>query len=135
MPSNFSLVAHSPAAVSVRIPLLMAVTEAKGSRRSPALVLTMIAATRDRSSWGASASSRTLPHLLPAVSKTGAPSSSESASVGITLRILNCQAGIHLSLRSFSAPVSNRVVAGGLTRAGVADLRPGRRGHHLCRYL
>ena len=73
----------------VRIPPLIEVTDTKGSSRSPVLVLMISTATRARSSCGTSATSRTLPQRLPAVSNTGVPSSSVSAKVSMSPRILN----------------------------------------------
>jgi hypothetical protein len=58
-------------------------TAVNGRSRLPFLVFTINAATRDRSSPGASATSRTRPPAAPDVSYTGAPSTSVNASVVI----------------------------------------------------
>src|ERR1700677_1189014 len=65
---------------------MLALTEEmaeKGITRLPDLVLTMNEAMRERSSWGASVTSRTRPLAAPDGSYTVAPSSSESGSVFI----------------------------------------------------
>src|ERR1017187_5072580 len=75
---------HSAAAVLVRIPPLIAETAANGSTRFPDLVFTMRDEIRDRSSCGASATSRTRPDA-PDGSYTVAPNNSLRASVVIPL--------------------------------------------------
>src|ERR1700722_8657639 len=74
------------AALSMRRPPFIEFTALNGRTRSPALVRTINTAIRAKSSWGATASSRTRPHWPPAGSNTGCPNNSVSASDDIALR-------------------------------------------------
>src|ERR1700686_3155294 len=85
-PSDPSAIGHAATALSMRRPPFIELTALNGITRSPDLVRTINTAMRARSSWGATASSRTRPHWPPAGSNTGRPSNSVSASEGIALR-------------------------------------------------
>src|ERR1700681_2662663 len=76
---------HSAAAVFVRTPPLIAETAENGKTRVPDLVFTMSDEIRERSSCGASVTSRTRPLTAPEGSYTVAPNSSVRASVVIPL--------------------------------------------------
>src|SRR5258708_22907214 len=83
---------QSTAAVDALIPPLIDEIAAKASTRLPVFVFTMSEAIRERSSCGASATSRTRPLAAPDGSYTVAPNNSLRASVVIPLEDNQLQA-------------------------------------------
>ena len=79
------------------MPPLIAETEVNGNTRFPAGVLTMSKVTRERSSCGARATSRTRPLAVPEASYTIEPNSSLSETVAILKRILKSVWGYQMN--------------------------------------
>src|ERR1700732_2448167 len=75
------------------MPPLIPETAVKGNTRFPADVLTISEATRERSSCGAMATSRTRPLAAPEVSYTVEPNSSHKDTVAMLKRILKSAGG------------------------------------------
>src|SRR6202011_3977289 len=89
---------HSAALVLAHTPALIDETAANASTRFPDFVFTINDATRERSSCGASVTSRTRPLAAPDRSYTVAPNNSVRASVAIPLE--------HTQLTRDSKPIS-----------------------------
>ncbi len=89
--------AQSRIGVETRTLPSMAEIALSGRIRLPDEVFTIIAAILERSSWGASATSRTRPLAAPVESYTVEPSNSLRASVLIVKRIQNWHGGIQIN--------------------------------------
>src|SRR5260370_2218016 len=89
---------YAPASVLAHTPALIGDTAANDSTRFPDFVFTINDATRERSSCGASVTSRTRPLAAPDGSYTVAPNNSVRASVVIPLE--------HTQLTRESKPIS-----------------------------
>ena len=98
-PSDPSACGQSCIGVETRTSPSMAETALRGRIRLPDEVFTMIAAIFERSSCGASATSRTRPLAAPVESYTVEPSNSLRASVLIVTRIQNWRGGIQIKTR------------------------------------
>ena len=79
------------------MPPLIAETAVKGNTRFPADVLTIREETRERSSCGAMATSRTRPLAAPEASYTVEPNSSHKDTVAMLNRILKSVGGCQMN--------------------------------------
>src|ERR1039457_40596 len=98
------------------MPLLMEETAVKGSKRLPAGVLTISSETRERSSCGATATSRTRPLAAPDASYTVEPNNSLNETVAISKRIPKSVWGCQMNEQ-----YQNKNAAHRIRRMGIPD--------------